>query len=259
MRRISFLILILILMAPVFAFNSTYYEYQLNLLSNCSEYMGHVEFEFPDEVNFSEFFVYSSDDIFVDDGHGYFYIDDDCNRTRQIYFGTRGENRFFSGKKTFPVVFKVATWVINNPAFDDDFDDDGILNDDDNCLNVFNVNQTDVDLNGVGDACDDVDNDSILNDADNCLNVFNPDQKDIDYNGAGDACDDFDNDGILNVNDNCQKVSNRRQIDDHRDGVGDACDDVDSRFFEQNQEFFILLIVVIVGAFAFLSYKIFKH
>jgi hypothetical protein len=97
-----------------------------------------------------------------------------------------------------------------------------------------------------------------LNDIDNCLNVFNPDQKDIDYNGAGDACDDFDTDGILNDIDNCPRNSNFNQADSDGDGIGDVCDDKDNRFIESNPEILILIVVLIVGAFGFLTYKIIK-
>ncbi len=42
----------------------------------------------------------------------------------------------------------------------------------------------------------DTDDDGIVNSEDNCLNIYNPDQADIDGDGAGDACDACDN---LNV------------------------------------------------------------
>ena len=35
-----------------------------------------------------------------------------------------------------------------------DTDSDGIIDDDDNCPNVSNVNQNDLDSDGTGDACD---------------------------------------------------------------------------------------------------------
>jgi hypothetical protein len=69
---------------------------------------------------------------------------------------------------------------------------------------------------GVGDACD------------NCPDVWNPDQSDLDGDSAGDACDpDDDGDGVPDADDNCPVTSNPDQSDVDGDGVGDACDDVD--------------------------------
>jgi len=47
---------------------------------------------------------------------------------------------------------------------DDDFDDDGVLNQDDNCPRIANSDQVDGDGDGAGDVCD------------NCPTIFNPDQ-----------------------------------------------------------------------------------
>lgn len=71
-----------------------------------------------------------------------------------------------------------------------DFDGDGISDDTDNCVQVFNPDQADMDGDKVGDACDpDIDGDLIPNDQDNCPLVANPSQTDTDGDGLGDACD----------------------------------------------------------------------
>ena len=96
----------------------------------------------------------------------------------------------------------------------EDYDDDTVLDDEDNCPFAFNDAQRDADGDSTGDECD------------NCPNHENSDQYDADGDGIGDACDnDADGDRILNGNDNCPSYFNKDQSDMDEDGLGDACDD----------------------------------
>jgi len=79
----------------------------------------------------------------------------------------------------------------------------------------------------------DSDEDGIADRLDNCVSVPNPDQTDVNNNNRGDACDDFDKDGIINAIDNCQNEPNRNQLDDDGDGIGDMCDEEESRVTEK--------------------------
>lgn len=78
----------------------------------------------------------------------------------------------------------------------------------------------------------DTDEDGVIDVKDNCVNLKNPEQVDIDKNGKGDACEDFDGDGILNAKDNCPQHPNQLQLDEDGDGIGDICDKQESRLTE---------------------------
>ena len=100
----------------------------------------------------------------------------------------------------------------------DDFDDDGIEDNSDNCPRVRNPEQFDRDGDEVGDACD------------NCANTRNVDQLNLDEDAKGDACDaDIDNDNVENELDNRKVRTNQAgedgQPDLDNDGIGDACDE----------------------------------
>lgn len=74
-----------------------------------------------------------------------------------------------------------------------DEDNDGVIDNCDNCLGIANTDQADTDGDNIGDACD------------NCPTSYNPDQSDIDGNGTGDPCEyicgDANGDGQPNVGD----------------------------------------------------------
>lgn len=122
----------------------------------------------------------------------------------------------------------------------DDQDSDGIPDAIDNCPDIANHDQSDVDMNGVGDACQlcmatdptDSDGDGIPDQCDGCDNR----QPDNNHDGIPDACEnaapphDEDGDGIPDIHDNCPSAANADQLDTGdggaiADGVGDACDD----------------------------------
>jgi hypothetical protein len=94
--------------------------------------------------------------------------------------------------------------VLNNVLGSPDWDCDGILNSEDNCIFVYNPNQKDGNKDGKGNACApskvdssfldsrcDMDGDGITNHKDNCPSICNPDQKfvDINENKVNDLCD----------------------------------------------------------------------
>jgi hypothetical protein len=109
---------------------------------------------------------------------------------------------------------------------DVDKDNDRIKNNSDNCPNIPNTDQLDLDVDSLGDVCDtDKDGDELEDNIDNCPFIVNPDQLNMDADFFGDICDeDKDNDQVKNTTDNCPNVANTNQLDFDKDTIGDACD-----------------------------------
>ncbi|MBN2368119.1 thrombospondin type 3 repeat-containing protein [Candidatus Woesearchaeota archaeon] len=121
-----------------------------------------------------------------------------------------------------------------------DSDKDGWAEICDNCPEIANHDQLDLNLNGIGDACEeDIDGDGIPNTGydiacgpseteaciDNCPYDSNPGQQDSDEDFVGDVCD------------NCPDKNNTGQEDWDKDSIGDACDDSDSDGFTDDIDY----------------------
>jgi hypothetical protein len=125
------------------------------------------------------------------------WIDGEENNGLVIFDSGLTQNLYFYSKdyedETLRPYLEV-TYVGSAPQNPFDRDGDGIEDKEDNCKEVANLDQTDNDIDEIGDACDpyvgkDYDDDAIGDNDDNCIFIANTDQQDSDNNGLGDTCD----------------------------------------------------------------------
>lgn len=108
---------------------------------------------------------------------------------------------------------------------ENDVDGDGVCELSDNCDVVANAGQSDLDGDGLGDACEpDADDDGVIDDVDNCLSTANTDQADADADGEGDACDaDDDDDGVNDAADTCPGTAEGLVVEPNGCSIAQTC------------------------------------
>lgn len=126
--------------------------------------------------------------------------------------------------------FDSGTWL-----YQTDRDNDGLLDGEDNCPRISNSDQTNLDNDLQGDACDDDDdNDNVLDDVDDCpqgeFGWFSEPGTDHDGDGCQDDGEDFDDDEdtIFDHNDLCPLGPIGWISTPEVDTEGDGCADIDT-------------------------------
>ena len=101
--------------------------------------------------------------------------------------------------------------VMIQPLIPSDQDNDGVIDENDNCPNTL-PNET-VDSNGCSISNLDNDNDGVLDVNDVCPNTL-PNET-VDSNGCSNSQLDNDNDGVLDENDNCPNTPSGASVDEN--------------------------------------------
>jgi hypothetical protein len=152
-----------------------------------------------------------------------------------------------------------------------DSDGDGIVDNQDNCPDEPNEDQSDIDQDGTGDACDDdIDGDGLKNNFETKYGL-DPYNQDTDGNGIFDGDEDTDNDGLVNRREQDEGGSSfcldpRRQDTDgdkysdkdELDKITDPCDSNSypkSNFWLWIIILFILLLIILSLVLFYPKYK----
>lgn len=152
-----------------------------------------------------------------------FYSSYNCKDTFNVY--PNSFNNFWTNSNTKSVDVYLTKNSSYNVYVKKDVDNDWVLDSDDNCKDIYNPFQKDIDSDWKWDMCNDVDKDWIIWYKDNCKYVGNSDQKDINVNWIGDKCEfDVDEDWIFDTIDNCRYDKNPNQRDIDKDWIWDICD-----------------------------------
>ena len=157
----------------------------------------------------------------------FYYADTLCDGNRN---GTAAQNDFDNLDGDDVAIAPDNCDFAYNPA-QTDTDLDGLGDACDHCPAQADSTQADSDGDAVGDPCDldDIDFDGVVNDLDNCADVYNP----LQTPGSGQttrgaACDannqDRDGDGFNDRVDNCVRTANPTQQNQDGDLIGNACD-----------------------------------
>ena len=138
--------------------------------------------------------------------------------------------------------FAESSATIEVEVFLDDFDRDGVADENDNCVSTVNPDQLNSDNDRFGDACDQDDDSDFVVDTNDCAPLdinnwqFLDSFADFDLDGVGDGsamviCSGFmpPSPFVAIGGDNCVDTPNPDQVDSNRDGVGDACTTVIDR------------------------------
>ena len=199
------------------------------------------------------------------------YIEGNIKTGSQYTFLNKGQGQGHGGGNQLPRAEDVqaVTDFIDAIALSlSDGDEDGVTNDLDNCQDVANADQADLDQDGKGDVCDaDIDGDGVSNadetaqgtssdkadsdgdgvlDGEDALPLDASESSDRDGDGTGDNADAFpddsaetqdtDNDGVGDVRDAFPDDPNEFE-DTDGNGVGDVADpDDDGDGFSDAQE-----------------------